>query len=69
MIECKHILLEPKWLGKGNQLLENILPDSPFSSLMSHTFNANWSLFLVNKFSFMLSLFSTPLVLKFPHVI
>lgn len=41
MIECKHILLEPKWLGKGNQLIENILPDSPFSSLMSHTFNAN----------------------------
>lgn len=25
MIECKHILLEPKWLGKANQLIENIV--------------------------------------------
>lgn len=24
MMECKHILLEPKWLGKANQLIENI---------------------------------------------
>lgn len=24
MIECKHVLLEPKWLGKANQLRENI---------------------------------------------
>lgn len=24
MTECKHILLEPKWLGKANQLIENI---------------------------------------------
>ena len=24
MIECKHILLEPKWLSKANQLIENI---------------------------------------------
>lgn len=24
MIECKHILLDPEWLGKANQVTENI---------------------------------------------